>query len=103
MATASESPWQSFPGGRALALAVHLRQHSYIFPWSLFLFAEGNDVEVHATFHTHTVVVQGSGLTALLSDLAVQNVSELVEPDRTAKFAKGSGPLISAVSVSENK
>jgi hypothetical protein len=82
---------------------VHLRQRSYVLPWSLFLFAEGTDAEVRATFHTHIVLVQGTGLTSLLSDLAAQVISELSEPDRTAKFSKTEGPQLTTLSVSENK
>jgi len=47
--------------------------------------------------------VQGAGLTSLLSDVAGQFVSQLVEPDRTAKFTQSTGPQLTAVSVSENK
>lgn len=106
MATASacESGWQTSQMGRCPALVVHLRQRSYVFPWSLFLYAEGTDAVVRATFHTHVVSVEGAGLTKLLTDLAAQAVSELVEPDRTAKFSKPQGGLLlTAVSVEENK
>jgi hypothetical protein len=89
--------------GRATALVVRLRQRSYVLPWSLFLYAEGTDAEVKATFHTHVVTMQGAGLTSLLSDLAGQFVSELIEPDRTAKFTAVAGPHLTAVTVSENK
>jgi hypothetical protein len=105
MATASvsESAWRVAQTGRAASLIVQLRQRSYVFPWSLFLFAEGTDAEVRATFHTHVVTVQGAGLRALLSDLAAQTVCELTEPDRTAKFSQSSGPHVTAVSVTQNK
>jgi hypothetical protein len=89
--------------GRATALVVRLRQRSYVLPWSLFLYAEGTDAEVEATFHTHVVTMQGAGLTSLLSDLAGQLVSELIEPDRTAKFTESAGPRLTALLVSENK
>ncbi len=105
MASASDSrtAWRVAENGRPTALVVHLRQRSYVWPWSLFLYAEGTDSEVRAVFHTHVVVVQGVGLTSLLSDLATQSVSELTEPDRTAKFTSSAGPHLSAVSVMENK
>jgi hypothetical protein len=104
MATASvsKSGWQLAQNGRA-TLIVRLRQRSYVLPWSLFLFGEGTDAEVRATFHTHIVLVQGAGFTSLLSDLAAQVISELSEPDRIAKFSKTEGPLLIALSVSENK
>jgi hypothetical protein len=66
--------------GRATALVVHLRQRVYVLPWSLFLYAEGTDAEVKAQFHTHVVLVQGAGLTSLLSDVAGQ----FVKPARRA-------------------
>jgi hypothetical protein len=104
MASASESGWEVVENGRrATSLLVQLRQRSYVLPWSLFLFAEGTDAEVRALFHTHVVLLQGAGLTRLLSDLADQVVNELVEPDRTAKFSKSSAPQITAISVTENK
>jgi hypothetical protein len=105
MATASDSEiaWKVAGNGRARSLVVELRQKSYVLPWSLFLYAEGTDAEVRAVFHTHVVVVQGAGLTSLLSDFAEQVVSELIEPERSAKFSQSSGPQLIAVAVSENK
>jgi hypothetical protein len=105
MATVSDSKtaWRRAENGRANALLVHLRQRSYVLPWNLFLYADGTDAEVRATFHTHVVLVQGAGLTSLLSDVAAQTVSELTEPERTAKFTQTPGPHLTAVSVSENK
>ncbi len=69
----------------------------------IFVCGGGTDAEVKARFHTHEVVVQGAGLTSLLRDMAGQLVSELLEPDRTAKFTPVAGPHLTAVSVSENK
>jgi hypothetical protein len=105
MASASDfkRAWRVAENGRPTGLVVHLRQRSYVWPWSLFLYAEGTDAEVRAVFHTHVVSVQGAGLTSLLSDLAAQAVSELAEPDRTAKFTPSVGAHLSAVTVSENK
>ncbi len=106
MASASASSsraWRIAENGRATALVVQLRQRVYVLPWSLFLYAEGTDAEVKAQFHTHVVLVQGAGLSSLLSDVAGQFVSQVVEPDRTAKFTQTTGPQLTAVSVSENK
>ena len=85
------------------SLLVHLRQRSYVLPWSLFLFAEGTDSTVRAVFHTHVVEMEGSGLSSLLSDLAEGAIQQVVEPDRTARFGSATGPQITAVSVIENK
>lgn len=104
MASASDGGWAiSQQGQMVRSLRVELRQRTYVLPWSLFLFAEGTDAEVRLTFHTHVILVQGAGLTSLLSDLAEQNVKQLVEPDRTAKFQSARGPHITAVSLTENK
>jgi hypothetical protein len=105
MATASvsEKAWLVSENDRAISLLVHLRQRSYVLPWSLFLFAEGNDGEVRATFHTHIVLLEGDGLTSLLTDLAAQTVTELKEPDRADKFSEHKGSHIATLSVTENK
>ena len=102
-ASASSRAWRIAENGRATALVVQLRQRVYVLPWSLFFYAEGTDAEVKAQFHTHAVLVQGAGLTSLLSDVAGQFVSQLVEPDRTAKFSQSTGPQLTALSVSEKK
>ena len=86
---------------RVSSLSVHLRRRSFVFPWHAFLFAEGTDAEVQVSFHSHSVRVEGSGLSALVSDLSAQRVTSLIEPDRTAKFRQSVGPLITAVSVTE--
>ena len=102
-AKASDFPWEVSDDGRATSLTVRLRHQQFVFPWSLFLFAEGNDSSVRVVFHTHVISVQGAGLTFLLSDLAAQVVSALIEPGRTAKFTASAGPSIAGLSVSENK
>jgi hypothetical protein len=98
-------PWESgHPDERVTSLLLDLKQRLIVLPWSLFLFAEGTDAEVRATFHTHVVTVEGSGLRALLLAFASQSVAHLTEPDRTAKFASPHpGPQITALSVVENQ
>jgi hypothetical protein len=105
MATASgcESGWHVNGNGRGTSLVVELRQRSYVFPWSLFLYAEGTAAEVRAVFHTHVVRMEGAGLSFLLQAFAKQTVACIQEPDRTAKFGNQTGPHLSVVTVSENK
>lgn len=104
MDTASACDWEVAPGeARSSSLRVHLRQRSFIFPWHTFLFAEGTDTEVRAMFHSHCIRIEGSGLSALVSDLAEQRVIGLTEPDRTAKFRGAVGPLITAIAVTDAK
>lgn len=102
---AEHLPWErGQPDERATSLLLELKQRLIVLPWSLFLFAEGTDAEVRATFHTHVVTVEGSGLRALLLAFASQSVAQLTEPDRTAKFSSpGPGPQITALSVMENQ
>ena len=89
---------------RVTSLLLDFKQRLIVLPWNLFLFAEGTDAEVRATFHTHVVTVEGSGLRALLLAFASQSVAHLTEPDRTAKFSSpGPGPHITALSVIENQ
>jgi hypothetical protein len=102
-ASASKNLWETVEGSRPLSLEIRLRQKIYILPWSMFLYAQGNDAEIRTVFHTHEILIEGAGLTSLLSDFAAQSVKKLVEPDRTAKFAPGEGPRITAVSVAEGK
>jgi hypothetical protein len=54
-------------------------------------------------FHSHCIRIEGSGLSALVSDLAEQRVIGLTEPDRTAKFRGAVGPLITAIAVTDAK
>ena len=92
-------PWDS-QNGRTIALQVALLKRVHVFPWGQFLFAEGTGDEVRAAFATHDVIIKGSGLTALLDDLALQRVVVLREPARADKFAGGGqGPRIVEVSV----
>ncbi len=102
---AEHLPWESGqPDERVTSLLLDLKQRLIVLPWSLFLFAEGTDAEVRATFHTHVVTVEGSGLRSLLLAFASQSVGQLTEPDRTAKFSgPGSGPQITALSVIETQ
>ena len=90
--------------GRSAALLVELRQRTYVLPWTLFLFAEGTDAAVRAVFHTHVLTIEGAGLTSLLSDLAQHAVSQISEPDRTAKFMEHTGePYIRSLSIEETQ
>jgi hypothetical protein len=103
MASGSEKGWSVTGNGRSPALLVELRQRSYVLPWSLFLFAEGNDASVRAVFHSHLLEMEGCGLTALLSDFAQHTVARISEPDRTAKFSSSAGPAITALTLRENR
>jgi hypothetical protein len=78
-----------------------LRRQTFVFPWHTFRFAKSTDDHVTANFYSHEITITGSGLSALVSDLAEQHVVSITEPDRTAKFRPSTGPLITGVSVAE--
>lgn len=100
MASASdERPWTIDTEQRLFGLEVILLKRSYVLPWSQFLYAEGTSEEVRTVFTTHDLLVKGSGLASLLSDLAAQQIRVLKEPARADKFASTAGPRITAVTV----
>lgn len=75
----SEVTWQVNERG-AHALEVVLRKATYVLPWSQFLYAEGGEDEVRLVFATHDVMVKGSGLGALLTDVATHRLAALTAP-----------------------
>ena len=82
----SELAWQVNERG-AHALEVVLRKATYVLPWSQFLYAEGGEDEVRLLFATHDVVVKGSGLGALLTDVASHRLAALAEPISPGSWA----------------
>lgn len=79
---------------RQTGLEIVLLKRAYVFPWSQFLYAEGGDDEIRAVFTTHDLIVRGTALTGLLSDLAGQRIARLQEPARTDRFEESSGPVV---------
>lgn len=79
---------------RQTGLEIVLLKRTYVFPWSQFLYAEGGDDEIRAVFTTHDLIVRGTALTGLLSDLAGQRIARLQEPARTERFDESSGPVV---------
>ena len=97
----SDNPktWIAPSDERPSALEVILLKRTYVLPWTQFLYAEGGEDEVRLAFATHDVVVNGSHLHSLLSDLCAQRLSLLREPARAERFSNASGPLMTSVSV----
>jgi hypothetical protein len=95
----SEPAWAVTRDQRVYGLQIVLLKRVYVLPWTQFLYAEGTSDEVRAVFSMHDVVVKGSGLDALLADLAAQDVTMLREPMRAEKFLPVSGPRVLAVEV----
>jgi hypothetical protein len=95
----SEPAWVVDREQRVFGLQVVLLKRVYVLPWTQFLYAEGTSDEVRAVFSVHDVVVRGSGLEALLADLAAQTVTLLREPMRGEKFVPTSGSRVLTVQV----
>lgn len=85
---------------RPAALEIILLKRTYVLPWIQFLYADGDDDEVHIAFATHDVLVSGGRLQSLLSDVAAQRIAQLHEPTRGDQFENGDVPRIREVSVS---
>jgi hypothetical protein len=91
-------PWQVNERG-AHALEVVLRKATYVLPWSQFLYAEGCEDEVRLVFATHDVCVKGSGLGALLTDIAAHRLVALAEPHSPDRFLGRAAPSVREVAV----
>jgi len=70
-----------------------LDKRTYVLPWSQFLYAEGGDDEIRLAFATHEVVVAGSGLGSMLTDLAEQRIGRLNEPTRADRLGFGTSRI----------
>jgi hypothetical protein len=91
--------WSVNLDDRVTALEVVLPKQTYVLPWHQFLYAEGGDDEVRAVFAMHEVIVKGTGLTALLADLAAQTVTLIQEPMRADRFQSSGERFIREVRV----
>ena len=94
----SEVAWQVNERGPH-ALEVILHQATYVLPWSQFLYAEGGDDEVRLVFATHDVMIKGSGLGALLTDVAAHKLAALAEPLSPDRFLDRSVRRVREVAV----
>jgi hypothetical protein len=94
-----QRPETSVPGAGKY-FRSHPSEAMYVLPWIQFLYAEGDQDEVHIAFATHDVLIRGAGLQSLLSDVATQRIAQLHEPTRGDQFENGDVPRIREVSVS---
>jgi hypothetical protein len=90
----SEYGWRTIAHDRPSGLEVVLLKRTYVLPWAQFLYAEGGDDEIRLVFATHDVVIRGSGLCSLLTELAAQRVARLDEPTRTDRLDGTSSRII---------
>jgi|ERR1035441_390410 hypothetical protein len=81
--------WRVGRNQNQLALESVLRGRTYVRPWAQFLYAEGGDDEARLVFATHNVIVKGTGLSALLDDLAGEGLVGLDEPSRADRVGNG--------------
>lgn len=84
---------------RPVGLEIILLKRTFVFPWSQFLYAEGDNEEIRLVFSTHDIVLKGSHLDSLFTDLSSQRVSLLREPFRAERFATGDMHTITSISV----
>ena len=82
----SEYEWRTVTRERPSGLEIVLLKRTYVLPWSQFLYAEGGDDEFRLVFATHDVVVKGSGLSSMLTDLGEQRIGRLSEPTRAERL-----------------
>jgi len=82
----SEYEWRTVGRERPCGLEIVLPKRTYVMPWSQFLYAEGGDDEIRLVFATHDVLVAGSGLSSMLTDLAEQRIGRLNEPTRADRL-----------------
>jgi hypothetical protein len=87
----------------AAGLQIHTLKRTYSFPWSQFLFAEGDSERLRLAFSTHDVNVRGAGLDELMPMISSQQIGCLKAHCRAESFASVSGHLIREISVEEAK
>jgi len=85
----NEYEWRTVGRERPSGLEIVLLRRTYVLPWSQFLYAEGGDDEIKLIFATHDVVVEGSGLSSILTNLAEQRIGRLQEPTRADRMVGG--------------
>ena len=83
----------------SLGLQVILLKRTFIFPWSQFLYAEGDNDEVRLTFATHDVLIKGWNLNSLVAGIASHGIARLQELARADRFLNETGSFIREISV----
>jgi hypothetical protein len=99
----SRKSWSVSLDDRVAALEIALLKRTYVLPWNQFVYAVGGDDEVHAVFATHEVIVRGSGLDELLTDMAAQRVAVMHEPVRADRLSSTGGHCIREIVVQKNE
>jgi hypothetical protein len=90
---------QSTEVGHQAGLEIRLTKRTHAFPWSQYLFAEGDSDEILIAFSTHSVIVKGTRLDALLTKINDHSIGLLKVPARAESFGQSSVPQISDIFV----
>lgn len=96
--------WVVERDGRSPCVRISTIQKWYVFPWSHFVYAEGDNDEVKAAFITHDITFRGEGLWLLLNALQNHSLVQIETSERTAKFEKPNNePLVFEIIIAEVK
>jgi len=90
----TKESWVVDREGYALAMRICVAQKWYVFPWSRFVYAEGNGDEIKAAFATHDVTLRGEGLWKLLDYIQNQKLVEIQASPRSEKFGASGGTAV---------
>ena len=89
------------PTSHPAGVQIQLFNRTYVFPWSQFLYAEGDSGEIRMAFSTHDVTIKGVRLDMLLEGITFQKVSNLRESLRAESMLSNSGLTISNIVVNK--
>ena len=89
------------PTSHSAGLQIQLLNRTYVFPWSQFLYAEGDSGEIRMAFSTHDVTIKGVRLDMLLEGITIQGVRIIREPLRAESMMSNSGLNITNIVVNK--
>jgi hypothetical protein len=103
-ATLLKDKWLVERDNHAPCIRISTIQKWYVFPWSHFVYAEGDNDEVKVAFITHNITFKGKGLWSLLDALQNRTLIQIETSERTAKFEKPNNePLVFEIIIDEVK
>ncbi len=103
MVSADKQSLGTTPHDGLASLEVVLLNRTYILPWHQFLYAEGRSDEIRLVFTTHDVVIRGTQLGQLLSEISAQQINRLRKPIRADAFQSGCPRQITTISVEKSE
>ncbi len=84
-------------------LEVVLLNRTFLLPWHQFLYAEGGSDEIRLVFSTHDLVIRGTQVGQLLSEIAAQRIKCVREPSRADLFRSENAQQIISISVEKSE